>query len=162
MKSYLSKKRKGIGGIYFITCAIIGAYIVLITVNVARAATAVAMADDVAHVVATKAAIESYKTQAASYSEDGVKGSGGGRVRTIDGTYYNPLDEFNQIMDQAGNFKESDSEQYHVEWKKGAGYAGNGTLILDISPFTINSRVIQNLMGNKIYPHVQQIVIENK
>lgn len=159
MNKFLKRTRKGIGGVFFLCSAVIGAYIVLTIVNIARTATAVAISDDVAHVVATKAAIELYKTQTPyTYCENYAEGQQ--CVKTIEGTTYDPLGEFNNLMDELG-FKVGDSKMYTLKWVRGAGYAGNGTLIFDVSPFTIANREL-GFSDGKIYPHVQQIVIENQ
>lgn len=100
-----------------------------------------AVADNTAFIVATKIATYSYNEGLPSYTLTGNK--------TITGTTYSPLQDFNNMM-SGYDMIESGSTEIRVEWDN-----NNRIVTVDIGPF-------KTVYGDNITPYRQAASIEDR
>lgn len=139
----LKQKRKGIGGMFFISVSLICAFIMTFVINISRQSTIISMADNISHVIATNLAIHSFNTSSSSYNLNGNPS-----VKTADGGMYNPISHFTEISKSYGFMKEA-PKTCRISWND-----KNKSLTLEMGEFVTD-------WGKTIKPHTQTTKIEN-
>lgn len=144
IKSIFNQEHKGIGGLYFLITNIICAVIMVIALQLSWDSQAVAMADNLAHIVSINTTVHCYTSNAPAFKEEIKKPDSS--ILTKYGVNYSPLDDFNKMIKQSG-ISSTGASECEVTWTGNRAYVQMG-------PFKTS-------LGTKVRPHQQESVIEN-
>lgn len=139
----LENEHNGVGGLYFIFTTIICAFITVMVLELSWTSQAVAMADNIAYIVSINTTVHSYTGNVAPFERDFTNES---TISTENKGNYNPLNDFNNMIKEAGLSKEG-SKICSIKW------TGKGTYI-QFGEF-------ETSLGIKVRPHEQQSIIED-
>ena len=136
----LKQEHRAIGGLYFLTTNILCALILITVLQLSWNSQVVAMADNLAYITSINTSVHSYLANLQPYSTTNpsipIKKTGG---------YYNPKDDFNRMIRQAGI--SNGASTCEVKWDGRKTYVQMGEL--------------ETSLGTKITPHRQESIIEN-
>lgn len=155
LKNYLKRVRRGVGGVFFIVCGLIGSMIMVVVTDLGQTSAVTAVSSNISHVVATKAAIFSYNNSMDSYETNS------GTI-VYKNKSYSPLKDFNDMASTYG-FLKSGSSGAKIKWDNKKKVAE-----VDIDLFhanTNNTGILsqENMdMKDAIDPPTQTIKIEDK
>lgn len=137
------RKVKAVGGIYFLSIAMIMCFIFLIVVNLSFSSSAVSISENIAHIVCTKVAIYSYQSNTGDYDKWGSNIN----IEKPNGIF-NPIEDFKSICKDF-DIIQSYPTTCRVTWNSSTRIA-----TLTFGEFTIKS-------GNKIKVRTQEAIIED-
>lgn len=135
-------KKKGVGGIFFISIVALSCFCMITLTSLSRSSTIVSISDNIALLVSTKVSVASYNINSDSYEVYGNPA-----IRRIDGSYYYPLQDFIEISKEYG-FLKIEPKEVKVTWDK-----NKRTATVDIGPFECT-------WGEVMRPRKQTTIIE--
>lgn len=142
MKNLLNKRHKGVGGLVFITSSAIAAFIMAQVVSLSWGSSAIAIADNYAHIVALNTANKAYISNTQPFSGTNPVIADNSR-----GANYSPLDDFNQMV-RATRIAVQPAEKVSVTW------TGRKA--------TVQVGEFQTRLGLWVTPHKKVTAIENE
>lgn len=155
MLNSLRCKRRGVGGVFFLTCAILSILVMIVITDLSRVAAVTSVANNISHVATTKTAIFAYNNGLeTSYFENTIMAQNGKK--------YSPLDDFNAMVGSYGFIKQG-SKRATIEWS-----ASNRVAKVDVGHFICKCNTSGILFGgnrtesNKLKPSIQTVKIEDK
>lgn len=141
MKCFTSKRR-GAGGVFFITSCTLAIIMMITLTNMSRISTIKAISDNLAHVVTTKSAIYSYN--------NGIDTMNASGTSTIAGSgNYSPVSDFNKMAKEYGIMSGSVTNS-RMRWNK-----NTKTFELELGNF-------RSINNNIIRPEPQTAIIETE
>ena len=140
MKRALNDEHRGYGGLYFVLTNIICAVITVISLRLSWTSQAVAMADNMAYIVSINTTVYNYINKEDPYTKVNPT------LSKLDGTKYNPLNDFNQMARAAG-VSTSNASTCTVTW--------------DSHRTRIQIGQFDTILNVRVRPHNQESVIEN-
>lgn len=135
----LTKKHKGIGGLYFITTSIICAAIMTISFQLSWDSQVVAMANNLAYITSINATVNYYVNDIESFESYNPS------TQLNNGENYSPLKEFNKMLKDAG-LSQNGSSTCRVKW--------------DGKETKIKFGEFKTSLNTYVKPHQQESIIE--
>ena len=143
--NFLRRKVKAVGGVYFLSIAIIMSSIFMVVVNLSFTSSSVSISEDIAHIVCTKVAIYSYQSNKSDFTKSGV--DPGIDMPNKDGMYY-PVRDFKKIA-QGFGITDNFPTTCEISWD-----SNNKIARLQFGPFVIKS-------GAEVLLRPQESIIED-
>ena len=143
--NFLRRKVKAVGGVYFLSIAIIMSSIFMVVVNLSFTSSSVSISEDIAHIVCTKVAIYLYQSNESTFPKR--SGDAGIDMPNMDGKYY-PVRDFKQIA-QGFGITDNFPTTCEISWD-----SNNKIARLQFGPFVIKS-------GAKVCLRPQESIIED-
>ncbi len=133
----MKTEHSGIGGLYFILSSFICACISMFILNISFSSQVIAMADNLAYITAINSASYSYLADEPDYTSTNPS------IVLDDGTIYNPLNDFNRMLENTGVARTTCTSVV-VTWDA------------DAETCKVQFGSFENNLGSVITPHSQE------